>query len=1182
MTNDGFALVIALSLMAFVLVLLLSISALVRVEVSSSANSKAQQLARENARLGMLVALGELQKVMGPDQRVTARADILTGTGGIPENSMNNPYWLGAWPSDLSGWDALDADGRMAAAWWLISGNEGLQPGDANYQTPETLAADSIEMKPAVENYDIAAIVAPRIELEPVSGSDYGHYAYWVSDDNAKALVNLVDPNADSSDEDELNRSFIIPQKTGVDSLVGLENYPFNDTTLERVMDLSSQFESWVSGGSTDASELLSARSYDLTTWAKGLLVDVKDGALKRDLTHAFEVNASFDLHFPNSKFSSQSASDEAAADPFSPEPYYMLEDPIIVSGSPNWSVFRDYYQHYWPATKYNYKDTDYSISTSILEYSHDGSTSNAYKYRPYRSGQIASDPWVGNGLPYQVPYDAANYSGDNYQYNSWVMPVLSQFRISHALHLDSANVDPDTSVSKPILELVVKPVISIYNPYNFKMNTSDFRYRWSLNPKITLAFSSGGSVEFYQNEVQQAQSGGIVRFADSTFSPGGVLHQAYGALTMGGDVDLDNWNSKFNPGVTSKWSSVEGLRLPLDLNSAGYGPKVASSSGAASMDDGSSDPRWGISQTERDLIQAAIAANSGVTVTIDYEDFGRVQAYFNSPYQSQTYMRIDDIWRPGAGAQPTSYSQGYATITAATAQDSFESLIFSLKTTDGMVDSAFATDPLRGLVDMNARVIHANSKWDGSTGNSRFLSIFDADALGQNQMEPEEALDDGTNGQTGRWGNEMGINGQSNVILFDRPRAPLLSIGQLQHANLSRYHFDPTYIVGNSYASLRIPLTETSVTGFGGEAGLTIFDLSYFVNERIWDGFFFSSIEMPYKQVDRDALTTELTDGTRTLSDIVHNPRLEFIDSAEDPIDRYEKIVVRDAADDNFENAIYRPASEMWVNGAFNVNSTSVEAWKAILSSSSNLKIPIYNVNGGSTTYVTETEAVFSRLNRAFNSAFEAGDDSTSSEFWKGYRRLTSDEVDSLATRIVELIQERGPFLSLASFVNRKLEDSEWGKRGLLQAALDGDGVTTGINRFTGNASGRVTGQPVTEFIEATNLLAENLSASDRSNMGFPGFLLQSDILQSLAPIFTVRSDTFTIRSYGDVVDPVTNKVTGRVWCEAKVQRIPDPAVVDASLTDAEYMDELIRPTSDFGRAFKIISFHWLEPEVL
>ena len=58
--RQGFALVVALSLMAFVLLLLLSISTLVQVETRSAEVSAARSEAHQNALLGLQQAMGAL------------------------------------------------------------------------------------------------------------------------------------------------------------------------------------------------------------------------------------------------------------------------------------------------------------------------------------------------------------------------------------------------------------------------------------------------------------------------------------------------------------------------------------------------------------------------------------------------------------------------------------------------------------------------------------------------------------------------------------------------------------------------------------------------------------------------------------------------------------------------------------------------------------------------------------------------------------------------------------------------------------------------------------------------------------------------------------------------------------------------------------------------------------------
>ena len=81
--RSGFALVIALSLMAFVLLLILSIASFVVVEQQSANIAKQQLVAKQNALVGLQIAIGELQQRLGPDQRATASADILDSSNNF-------------------------------------------------------------------------------------------------------------------------------------------------------------------------------------------------------------------------------------------------------------------------------------------------------------------------------------------------------------------------------------------------------------------------------------------------------------------------------------------------------------------------------------------------------------------------------------------------------------------------------------------------------------------------------------------------------------------------------------------------------------------------------------------------------------------------------------------------------------------------------------------------------------------------------------------------------------------------------------------------------------------------------------------------------------------------------------------------------------------------------------------
>ena len=72
------------------------------------------------------------------------------------------------------------------------------------------------------------------------------------------------------------------------------------------------------------------------------------------------------------------------------------------------------------------------------------------------------------------------------------------------------------------------------------------------------------------------------------------------------------------------------------------------------------------------------------------------------------------------------------------------------------------------------------------------------------------------------------------------------------------------------------------------------------------------------------------------------------------------------------------------------------------------------------------------------------------------------------------------------------------------------------------------------------------------------------------------MKSNTFTIRSYGESRDPVTD-VRSEVYLEATVQQLPE-FVDRIDLVDTELAD-LSVTNEQFGRRFKIISIRYLDP---
>ena len=95
---------------------------------------------------------------------------------------------------------------------------------------------------------------------------------------------------------------------------------------------------------------------------------------------------------------------------------------------------------------------------------------------------------------------------------------------------------------------------------------------------------------------------------------------------------------------------------------------------------------------------------------------------------------------------------------------------------------------------------------------------------------------------------------------------------------------------------------------------------------------------------------------------------------------------------------------------------------------------------------------------------------------------------------------------------------------------------------------------------------------------MGSPGNLIQVDLLQSLGASIATRSDTFTIRAYGEADDGNGSKAS--CLMEAVVQRTPEYVSSD-NAPEVRPDDTAFTPVNRLlGRRFKIISIKWLTPD--
>ncbi len=212
----------------------------------------------------------------------------------------------------------------------------------------------------------------------------------------------------------------------------------------------------------------------------------------------------------------------------------------------------------------------------------------------------------------------------------------------------------------------------------------------------------------------------------------------------------------------------------------------------------------------------------------------------------------------------------------------------------------------------------------------------------------------------------------------------------------------------------------------------------------------------------------------SEVLADFVKDPTANPLGN---PRMRLEKAGLSDTAlttDLSGRDGCLKIAGNLMVDGAFNVNSTSIEAWEAILSG---LKGSSFQVEDGSGP--NPADIAFPRFRHPMGNANAP---------WNGYRTLSKGDIELLAERIVAQVKERGPFLSLGEFVNRRVSSSTTDPlalSGVIQSAIDGVESINSAALFD-EVKPADAGYPTAAH--------SNISPA-RTGVGIPGFLTQADV---------------------------------------------------------------------------------------
>ncbi len=1190
--RDGFALVVTISMMVLLTIIVVATLSLSTITLRSVDKDSAQAVARANARLALMLAIGQLQKEAGPDQRVTGSAEIV--------RAKANPYWTGVWRAGVGSSESEPT--------WLVSGPR----PDPSAALDDANSAVLVK-PPSSEN----ARKEVRAEYVKVEGRQLdGRYAYWVGDEGTKVRVDVGNPNKNVGEFERVGRSQS-PREPGFAAFdnkhknmwAGFDSDYAGAIDRKTLVSMGTVALAAKDSGDLDRDEIPKYYFNDLTTGGFGLPVNVRDGGMKKDLSLLLDTTQQGES-FVGKFFGASPIKNTVAK-----ATIYTFPNPVKSRFSLSPSISNPYAGGFvgpnW-GTLYNYARMWETVQQS---------ESPMIGLLPRVDSDLRQPGWI----PYAEAHKGTPFNEDIQHTNSGLSPVISLLQIGFSARTDVTG----TTTTKPIrplygVTLSLKPIVGLWNPYNVHIREAFYQLEWALGPAMEIrsnidptiaSRAAPASLGVALREYWQVNNEGNGMFPTDSDGGGSYFRlQTPGVTFQPGEFRLfsvaGNGDMKADNPLVAQYDPEGGYLIPLFADRPDGKRRDTSQRLQYPVGTRISFPRIDLQDTHgpwvnfmRNRFGSSFGLNAANT-------WSTLKAGATKDYSTHL-NRYTDLWNGGKGGNASEVipeavvsninipAQTYAVETMTQPQHLATWRFYTRNSTE-----ATGSQGLRGWIDANPRVMSNNFRFDGSSNGGDGLKGWNVssnllagrsttemgDGQGGNRGLVAQAgnianrIPDSVGGSGGGSSRWQGLSGPAsttaeggipNVVVYDVPQAPLTSVGQFQHANLSRYNFEPGFVVGNSYANPRIPPNAIIRNDFGG-MGFNVVDISYEANNKLWDTVFFSTLAPDYKNngsgggnfdsaFDRNALLL------RTQS--LPNPRMVY---TELPGDESIGKIIKDAG----ENAPQTIATRIMIEGAFNVNSTSKTAWKAVLSTMDGSEIPVINLTSiGKPTYKDTQGIRFSRFNHVVLAAGYKGGGRENS-FWQGWREISEDELDDLAEAIVEEVKDRGPFRSMAEFVNRDpySNNQKHQMKGALQAAIDNS-----VNKSIDGSIGLTAVNPPGDNFSAT-ISGENQAA------GHAGYLLQGDVLQCLAPIMQVRSDYFRIRTCGEALDKA-GKVVARVWCEAFVQRMPDyvdptdapEAPFDkSSPSDSDpFAKEDLRSevNQEFGRRMQLISFRWLNP---
>ncbi|MBK1853529.1 hypothetical protein JO972_01015 [Verrucomicrobiaceae bacterium 5K15] len=1158
--------------MVLLVMIALAMLSLSTLELRQSGRSENQAVAQANARMALMLAIGQLQRTAGPDQRVTATASIFDSSPETLEiDGVALPHALGAWstltdagdPIIYQAGDGYHADHRNPGdsdfidhrenpMTWLISG------GDEDGFDPRSLTL-SEGSDGVVMGFDQGQqILAPLVtDQTGGSGSARGAYAYHVTDLGMAAPIvqynkNLTaEPSSTSADNGGYANLYTgtkrpydtLTETSGALTAISEDSVVEDERTASRYISYRSAGINPDGSANDVARELLHNYDQEFTHYNSALFVDTLNGGLRTDLTPYFQSSAD-----PGEGgLSGSNGTLFADTDP-------LLEHDRFNLLSPKFGALRDFMKLGDEA------GNDRSIAPRAAIYG--GGANNDYP-----------DPTkvVKHGVH---PYIA--------EYSMYTRPVIN-------------------SSSSSNMSLLIYPRVTLWNPYNVAIDTSGYfvqinqRGYFQLitdddvdgngsNDAYTFTSSYWGSALsgdgskarpsyfFFYLDPVKIEPGQALVFTPAhngtqkiEFRDGSIANNRLSASADINDlncfyVDMGGTAADTNKDLQYKFKRYweNGYHIGYEESTSAR-LRIANSTPSYSQIIGGSDDD----------------PNFPIVHTLDIHNWIRGNE-----------GRWHDINRPWLPVLDMSSAN-------TTPPDNRTKLGMRLKAFYETVENTtnqpngYWDFPLLEMANMRAP-FYRRTPWDWLFQNPTVLHEYSFGPLAGDNQEQPGYLDPFMLPRYVSGVSEsspfLDSSSASNLryVLFDVPPADMevFSIGQLRQAPLTHEFSAPSFIIGESLVPVTSPrdqsafsaseyssiwwngLRESRVPSYATwwqdeldpSNQYAAYDFRYETNLALWDKYFFSTLP------EGDTLEIYTDAGT------LPHPNMR---------------VVNDAGLDLSQADLTKPdviARNLRLTNHHSVNSTSAIAWKALLSMNMGL-----DIDGNS----TDDESV---PFPGTSSPMGDGVGLTSSEdedAWSGYRQLSSDEIDLLAQKIVEQVKRRAPFISMSDFVNRRLRSADidtsaspdvsgqsdedlLSYAGPIEVAIRKASLNAGMQDFTLKST--------TEYV-STSSPAERFATANTPTERFanaPAHLTQGKVLETIGATLTPRSDTFRVRAYGESRDSDGN-VNARAWCEAIVQRSSEYVDSISDEATVAFDDLTSEVNKTHGRRFNIQSFRWL-----